>query len=363
MPRVLHVINDLDHGGAQTQLRLLVGAAGEDARVASLRRPGATATSLGSQADWLQQRFTPDPFAVRNLLRLARRQRPDVLQSWDAPSARLCGVVRRLHGVPWVHTLRGKPLRKPLKADGYLVTDEAAAERAVAAGVNRAVIAIVPNAIDPAILSNLKNDKLAARARLRSAGVDLADDAPVLVAVARMDDPAAVRELAWTADLVRIVCPGLRFLIAGDGPGRMACERFSAKATERGLNVFLGRWNDLGTLYAAADAAWCGAGWGGAPTPAIEAMAAGLPLVIANAPGRERLLPAEAEAASCRLRWDDRAAWARVTKRLLTDRLLADTLGPANAERSQERHLLGVVEEAHRAAMSGLLAGRAELRS
>ncbi|CAN0327487.1 unnamed protein product, partial [Ectocarpus sp. 4 AP-2014] len=192
-------------------------------------------------------------------------------------------------------------------------------------------------------------DKSAARQRLRQAGVAVSDDAPVIVAVARIDRPSAVRELAWMADLARIVCPGLRFLIAGGGPGLMACERFSADATEPGLNTFLGSWDDLKTLYAAADLAWCGAGRGGAPTPALEAMACGLPVLLADAPGREHLLPPTEQAdPECRLRWDDRALWARVTKRLLNDQRLAEAIGQSNAAAVRERHAIDTVAEAHR---------------
>lgn len=333
MTRVLHVINDLHYGGAQTQLRLLVQASrerGEAAAVASLRRPSDEADALcasGLPVIWLKSRFSWDPFAARNLLRLARSERFEVLQSWDTQSAALCRAVKRRASVRWVHTLREDPVETGHGADH---------------------VAPLPNAFDPAFVAGPPIGKSAARQRLRQAGVAVSDDAPVIVAVARIDRPSAVRELAWMADLARIVCPGLRFLIAGGGPGLMACERFSAAATEPGLNNFLGPWDDLRTLYAAADLAWCGAGRGSAPTPALEAMACGLPVLLADAPGREHLLPAEQADPECRLRWDDRALWARVTKRLLNDRPLAEAIGLRNATAVRERHAIDTVAEAYR---------------
>lgn len=333
MSRVLHVINDLHYGGAQTQLRLLVQASrerGDAAAVASLRRPGVEGDALragGAPVVWLKSRFSWDPLAVRNLLKLVRGERFEVLQSWDTHSAGLCRAVRRLASVRWVHTLREGPADTVRGAD-HAVT--------------------LSNAFDPGLVTGTPIDKSAARHRLRQAGVAVSDEAPVIVAVARVEQPAAVRELAWMADLARIVCPGLRFLIAGGGPGLMACERFSADATEPGLNTFLGPWDDLRTLYAAADLAWCAAGRGGAPTPALEAMACGLPVMLADSPGREQLLPAEHADPECRLRWDDRALWARVTKRLLNDRPLAEAIGQRNAATVRERHSIDTVAEAHR---------------
>lgn len=362
MPRVLHVINDLRYGGAQTQLRLLLSAArergGPTPWVASRLRPEDGATQPlpnGVPVVWLRGRFTIDPFAAWGLWNLVRRERPEVLQSWDADSAALCRSVRRVTSIPWFHTLHDGLPTEARGADHAIVRD-ADQRAAVASIVGADRVAVVPNAFDPAIRTRTGgNARVAARQRLRDAGVDLTDESPVLVVAARIDQPSAVRELAWTADLVRIVCPGLRVLIAGGGPAHLACERFSAAATETGLNVFLGPWRDLEQLYAAADVAWCGAGLSPTPTPALEAMAHGLPVVLAAAPGREGLLTAEPGEPPCCLRWDDRAAWARVTKRLLTDKPLAEAIGRRNAACARGRHTLERVSTACEEVMRSVL--------
>lgn len=129
----------------------------------------------------------------------------------------------------------------------------------------------------------------------------------------------------------------------------MACQRFAAQAVEPGLVVWLGGWQDLVTVYAAADVVWCGAGGGASPTPALEALAAGKPLVLAEAAGRETLVPNAPEVGSAGLRpeWNDRAAWARATRRLLEDPELAARVGRENAERVQEGHALAAVLPRH----------------
>jgi glycosyltransferase involved in cell wall biosynthesis len=150
--------------------------------------------------------------------------------------------------------------------------------------------------------------------------------------------------------LVRVVRPGLRLLVAGDGGGRLACERFAAKATERGTVQWLGPCDELATLYAAADVIWVGRGRGATPTPAIEAMAAGKAVVMADGPGREALLPQDTSAGSpiCRLAWNDRPGWAKATMRLLAEPALANEIGAANAQRVRESHSVEVAVEAWR---------------
>ncbi|TWT96627.1 Glycosyl transferases group 1 [Botrimarina colliarenosi] len=366
MPRLLHLISDLEPGGAATQLRLQIAARGEqeDASVATLRRPGPlrdTLAQAGAPVVWTPRRFRVDPFALAALVGELRRRRPDVVQSWDNASAAFCRAAKRLHRFAWVHTHRGGPLGSLQGVEAVLATDALAA--ASAGEQTTAPVVVVPNAFDPAIAPTDRANRSAARGRIRSAGWDVSDDAPVLLCVTRIDDAAAVKEIAWASDLIRVVRPGLRLLVAGDGPGRLACERFAAKATERGTVLWIGATSGLATLYAAADIVWVGRGAGAAPTPAIEAMAAGKPLVMAEGPGRDLLLPdwllpndTSSAAASagpcCRLPWDDRAAWARTTKRLFEEPDRAAAVGAAGADRVRNAHRIDAVMAARSAALA-----------
>lgn len=361
MPRLLHVLSHLDPDGASTQVRLLASKAvarGEAVAVASLRRPGAVGEALrdaGVPVTWLQQRFTVDPFAARNLRRLVAAWRPDAVQSWDEASAAFC----RRATVPWVHTVRNsEPPPKGLHAAaGVVASDEAAAARVRAECLSDSVVTVVPNTFDPTIQPADAAAKHAARQRLRTAGVEVDDTTPLVISVARLDDPARIKEIAWASDLVRVVCPGLRLLVVGDGPARMACERFAAAATEPGTVVWLGDVSEFATCLAAADVVWCASDGSMAPTPAIEAMAAGKPLVLADGPGRDTLLPDPADnRPCCRVRWNDRAGWARAAKRLIADRDLAVQIGQDNARRVRLGHTLPTVAAAHAEAISRAVA-------
>jgi glycosyltransferase involved in cell wall biosynthesis len=355
---LLHVIRDLDHGGAATQLRLhaaATAARGEEVAVASLRRPGALSerfAAAGVPVVWTAKRSEFDPFAVMALRRLLTRRGVERLVSWDSDSAALGRILKRLTGVWWAHVHRGGDLPKLTGVNAVITTDVIAAEQAKA--VTAVPVTIVPNAYDPSLAPTSDAEKIAARGRLRAAGWDVADAAPVVVCVTRIDDAIATKEIAWASDLVRVVRPGLRLLVAGDGGARLACERFAAKATERGTVQWLGPCDDLATLYAAADVVWVGRGSGAAPTPAIEAMAAGKPLVMADGPGREALLPQDTSGGApvCRVAWNDRPGWAKATMRLLAEGALAAEIGAANADRVRESHGVAVAVEAWRAVVA-----------
>jgi glycosyltransferase involved in cell wall biosynthesis len=358
VPRLLHVIRDLDHGGAATQLRLLATAAvarGEELAVASLRRPGVLRerfAAAGIPVVWTAKRFRFDPFAVVALRRLLTRRGAEAVLSWDSESAALGRILKRLTGVWWAHVHRNGDLPKLTGVNAVIAADAVAAEAVRVA--TTAPVSIVPNAYDPSLAPTGDADKLAARGRLRAAGWDVADAAPVVVCVTRIDNAIATKEIAWASDLVRVVRPGLRLLVAGDGGGRLACERFAAKATERGTVQWLGPCDDLATLYAATDVVWVGRGSGAAPTPAIEAMAAGKPVVMADGRGRESLLPQDTSAGTpvCCVAWNDRPGWAKATMRLLAEPALAAEIGAANAERVRESHDVAVAVEAWRAALA-----------
>jgi glycosyltransferase involved in cell wall biosynthesis len=356
--RLLHVIRDLDHGGAVTQLRLLATDAagrGEDVGIASLWRPGELRerfAAAGIPVVWTAKRFRFDPFAVVALRRVLARRSAEAVVSWDSDSAALGRILKRLTGVWWAHVHRAGELPKLTDVDAVIAADAIAAEQAKA--VTSSPVTIVPNAYDQLITPTYDSEKLAARAKLRAAGWDVADDAAVVVCVTRIDDAIATKEIAWASDLVRVMRPGLRLLVIGDGGGRLACQRFAAKATERGTVQWLGPCDDLATLYAAADVVWVGRGRGATPTPAIEAMAAGKPVVMADGRGRESLLPQDTSVGGlvCRVAWNDRPGWAKATMRLLADPALANEIGAANAERVRESHSVAVAVEAWRAVLA-----------
>src|SRR5512133_2502381 len=109
-PKVLHVITGLGTGGAEAMLYKLALATrsrrGVRHAVVSLmddgtygpklRAEGISVTSLG------MRQGVPDPAATLRLVRVVRRERPDVIQTWMYHADLSGGVVGRLARIPVV---------------------------------------------------------------------------------------------------------------------------------------------------------------------------------------------------------------------------------------------------------------------
>ena len=139
----------------------------------------------------------------------------------------------------------------------------------------------------------------------------------------------------WAADLVRVVHPEARLLLVGDGPARAGGGAVRPGGFGAGPGgVRRARRDDWPELMAAADVVWCASDSPDAPTPLVEAMRAGKPVVASEAPGRGRLID---EAVTGWLTpWDHSAGWARATVRLLEDPAMAARVGEAGRERLRE---------------------------
>lgn len=159
-----------------------------------------------------------------------------------------------------------------------IAVSEAERGRLLRAGVRG--LRKVVNGIDPSPFQGF--DRAAVRVQL-----GLPADAVILVAVGRLARPKALdlllRALARTGREVMA-------LIAGDGPERRALE-ITAQTLGLGERArFLGRREDMPRLLAAADAYVAPTRREGLSLAALEAMAAGLPLVVSDLPEFEEVV-------------------------------------------------------------------------
>ena len=186
--------------------------------------------AAGIPVVWTAKRFGFDPFAVIALRRLLRRRGVERLVSWDVDSAALGRILKRLAGVWWAHVYRGGDLPKLTGVNAVIAADAVAAE--AVRGATTVPVSIVPMPMTRRSRETNDAEKLAARGRLRAAGWDVPDTAPLLVCVTRIDDAIATKEIAWRANLVRGCGPACGCWSPVHWGGRQSCERFSAKATD-----------------------------------------------------------------------------------------------------------------------------------
>lgn len=283
--------------------------------------------SLAAPADFLEGLPKADP-AARFPLDIAARLRPlsdacaavrlarltrtvDLVHAhglragWIAALARL---IRRFPLVVTAHNLAdggGHLSRLGLRLIGrqaahIIAVSVAVSDSLVAQGAPRGKLTVIPNGIDVAYFTQGPSRKEA------RAALDVPDDVFLVGTVARLSPEKGVDVLLRTAGL----SPDLTFLIAGDGPQREELEPLRPPNAR-----LLGRIDDTRRLLRAVDALSVPSRQEGQGIVALEAMAAGVPVVASRVGGLAEMLtegetgllvspddPAELAAALGRLR-------------------------------------------------------------
>jgi glycosyltransferase involved in cell wall biosynthesis len=206
----------------------------------------------------------------------------------------------------------------------------AVAQRLADAGVG-ARVTVVRSAVDPLALTPI-DSREATRAKLGAAA-----DRPVLLVSA-----ALVRRKGVDVLLQALAVLGERGIrpllwIAGDGAERHALE---VQAVEAGLAAqvrFLGRRSDVADLLAACDVFVLPSRREGLGVAALEAMAAGRP-VVASAVGGLQDVVVDGRTGLL-VRPEDAAALAEAIARLMQDEELRRRLGSAGPQRVREGFL------------------------
>jgi glycosyltransferase involved in cell wall biosynthesis len=267
--------------------------------------------------------------------RWCRRERIAVVQTCDLyanifglPAAAAAGVPVRIASRRELNPdkSRGQILlqRQAYRFATKVVANSRAAQAILQQeGLATSSIVVIPNGIDPSALVERRPD--------------VADRAPrTIITVANLRAEKSHETLiAAAARLVRIH-PHLQFQIVGGGPRRQALEALAAAHAIRDHVAFLGYREDVGALLAAADIFVLPSRSEAFPNGAIEAMAAGLPVVASAVgglldlieDGRTGLLvpPAEPQ------------ALAAAIGRLIEDRALARRLGEQARTHVAERY-------------------------
>ncbi|MGW5354549.1 glycosyltransferase [Streptomyces sp. NPDC004031] len=321
--KVLHVITGLGVGGAEQQLRLLVRhmtAEGVEAEVVALTNAGAVAEGIradGVRVTDLGMRGNRDLAALPRLTRLIRAGGFDLVHTHLYRACVYGRIAARLAGVRAVvateHSLgdsqiEGRPLSAGTRAL-YRVTERLGAgtvavsatvgERLRAWGVPEQRIHVVPNGINP---ERFRFDPAVREAARRALGLDRA--AYVVAGVGRLV-PGKRFDL-----LVRAVAavPGTYLLLAGTGPERSRVLRLAAEAGAADRVRIVGGTGDgrgdssgdgdVPGVLAAADLFVSPSAEEAFGLAAVEALAAGLPVLYAACPAIEDLPPQDAPGAS-----------------------------------------------------------------
>ena len=310
--KVFNVITKLAVGGAQeTALRSCAGLRDAGWEVTLVTGPESSpegdlfneARRLGARVvtvTALGRRISPraDLRAVVALVRLFRRERPDVVHTHSSKAGLVGRLAARLARVPVVvHTVHGWSFH-----DGMAPANRAAAvalERLAARWTDAIVVVADHDRVvgcaarigrpDAYALArsgiDLRAYRAASGARAHArALVGVADGALVVGTVTRLCRQKDPGTLLRAARLLVDACPASRLIVVGDGPLRAECERLIDDLDLRRHVTLLGSRADVAQILPAFDVFALSSRWEGLPRVVLEAMAVGVP-VVASAVG------------------------------------------------------------------------------
>jgi glycosyltransferase involved in cell wall biosynthesis len=297
MRRILLVTPSMAFGGAErvvVELARLLGEAGLEPGVAGPAGP------LDAELDSTADRFA---FAERGrsaagaagnavrLARFARRFGADVVHGHNVKATVLAGVAGRLggrravvgtfHGVE--HGEYAAAARLLLVADRIACVSEDLRARLAAAGHPARRLAVIPNAVGVAAPLRA-GERAALDAQLGLGG------GPVVAIVGRLVAQKAHERFLAALPAVAAANPGVRALVVGDGPRRAELESLAARLGLAGTVAFTGARPDARALIARADVLVFSSAWEGLSIAALEALAAGTPVVSTDVEGMRDLL-------------------------------------------------------------------------
>lgn len=373
--RVCHVVNNLDVGGLERVVLSLLRhlPARVETSLVCLSGPGKLFGEHGlppdrclvldkrAQVGWAERLRTPE--RILRIARFLRRRRVDVVHVHNLAPLVYGGVAARLLGPrrpAVVYSEHNQIYRANARAEGRFRRYVRLADQVVAVSddlrrtlVDRLRIAppvrVLHNGIDPAPFEGV--DPSPVRREL-----DIGPDSFVVGTAVVLSEQKGVRFLLEAAGLVRATDPGVRFVVAGDGPLRAELER---RAAELGLGDgvrFLGYRRDVPQLVAAFDAYVLPSLWEGLPLALLEALASGKPIVASRVGGNPEVVEHERNGLLVPPRSPE--ALAEAILRLRRDPALREAIRGRNQERFHRFFSIASMVNGHVPLYEELAAGR-----
>ena len=304
--QLVHIITGLNTGGAETMLYKLLSAMEREAfeplvvSLTDIGPVGEKIRALGVPVRALgMRRGVPDPRGVWRLVRLLKRQRPYLVQTWMYHADLLGGLAARLagRGIPVVWGIHHSNLdpkgnkrttiwtarvcaRLSHRLPSRIVCcSEASRQVHAALGYAPQKMVVIPNGFD---LSAFRPDPSARESVRRELGV--AADALLIGLVGRFDPQKDHSNFVAAAALLSAAYPEAHFLLCGDGVN-WDNQKLAGWIEEAGLRKrfhLLGRREDMPRLTAALDIASSSSYGEGFPNVIGEAMACGVPCAVTD---------------------------------------------------------------------------------
>lgn len=250
--------------------------------------------SLGRRVDPVK-----DVRALLELIRLFRRERPDIVHTHSSKAGLVGRLAARMARVPVVvHTVHGWSFHEGMSPVGravavrlerlaarwtstLVVVTDTDAEIGGAEGIGTwGQYALVRSAVDVDRLRRAAGSRAEARKAL-----GIPEGVPVMGTVTRLCAQKDPTTLLRAARAVVDRRPDAHLIVVGDGPLRVEVEKLLDELGLRSNVSLLGPRTDIATLLPGFDAFVLSSRWEGLPRVVVEAMAVGVPVVATDVGG------------------------------------------------------------------------------
>ncbi len=300
--KIAHIVESMEVGGAEKVVLALARwqkAQGQAVAVHCLFREGALVEEL--QRKGIDVHFHGAASRLRLTARLYRvfaRERPRVVHCHNATATIIAGPPARFAGVPAVvstrHGLAPPPFNRRREIQYSLAARGCTAVVAVCEAARRNLSG-APFA-DPARIETIYNGAEPAASRVPNPAVP-AKTGFTVINVGRLT-PA--KDHAALFEATALACgrvPDLRLWLVGEGPLGPSLRQSAARLGIEDRIVFCGEQAQVGDFLAAADLFVLSSISEGLPVSLLEAMAAGLPVIVTDVGGMPEIVrPAKAGA-------------------------------------------------------------------
>jgi glycosyltransferase involved in cell wall biosynthesis len=357
--KVLHLIPDLDFGNAAKQLTLLVpalAASSIQCRVAVIsgRGPFAPAFEAANVTldflDWTRW-IEPQPFL--RLREIIQSFSPEIIHCWRRESIRVLAMIGgRKFGARVISSCIGNPLNgltgkleswvsRRMDKLVFQWTNELEQWKTC---VPLEKLCRIPPCVDSTGASSSSGNLQTNESKLKGG--------QIILCIGPLEASKGFKEAIWAFHILGYLFPELRLVLVGVGPDRARLTRLS-KTVFPDRIIFLGSDFDLHAALARADVVWVPSLLPRGFNVALEAMAAGKPIVASRLPGLSDII-ADGEAGIL-VPAADKVSLARQTRLLLEDPIKSRALGEAGQRRAREAFSLESMARAYRSLYESVL--------
>jgi glycosyltransferase involved in cell wall biosynthesis len=309
---ILYIITKLELGGAQKQLLSLICRLNKDryrvflftAKEGLLFNQASAIDGLKIKPSFFLERplnFIKDFLALVELYFFIRKNNIDIVHTHSSKAGILGRLAAKLARVKIiVHTVHGWSFNdfQPAFAKGIFVSLER-----LCAGISDKLIVVSHRDLEAGLASGIGIPGKYALVRygidypdFQTSNKDLREELGIVSnelvvgSIACLKPQKSPLDFIQTAALVNHACPGVKFILAGDGILRRETEALIYKLKLEKQVILLGWRRDIPKFLHSIDIFVLASLWEGLPISVLEAMAAGLPVVVTDTGGVREII-------------------------------------------------------------------------